>query len=342
MLNGSREGLFLAAIAAARWVSGRARPAGDADAQSVLCRLCGRRGRGRLRAGLSAGNRAPPASCPISTRFPRTCWRAPSRSIIASPANPQGAVADLAYLARLVALARTLRLPGVQRRVLFARSTRRRRRAGMLEAGGAGLRQCGRVPVAVEALEPAGAARRLCGRRPDLPRALSRIAQRRSAAGAGADAARRDRRLWRRGACRGQPPALFGRNSISPTRSSATATAIAGRPAASSSGSTFRRMAATRRSTLRLWQRSGAAGRARPLSGARAGRRQQSGPRLYPRRMVHDQRDHRRGAASPRRGAGLRAARCRSIDRGSRQSGLPFRRIARRVAPAAARIGGSR
>ena len=47
------------------------------------------------------------------------------------------------------------------------------------------------------------------------------------------------------------------RNSISPTRSSATATATGGRPAASSSGSTSRRRAATKRSTLRLWKEAG-------------------------------------------------------------------------------------
>src|SRR6202034_495628 len=37
----------------------------------------------------------------------------------------------------------------------------------------------------------------------------------------------------------------------------------------------------------------------------RAGRRQQSGRRLYPRSHGAEQRDHRRGAASPRRGVGL-------------------------------------
>ena len=39
VLNGSREGLFLAGIAAERWANGRARPPGDPDAQSVLRRL---------------------------------------------------------------------------------------------------------------------------------------------------------------------------------------------------------------------------------------------------------------------------------------------------------------
>ncbi len=39
VLNGTREGLFLAAIAATRFVAPRAGKTGDADSQSVLCRL---------------------------------------------------------------------------------------------------------------------------------------------------------------------------------------------------------------------------------------------------------------------------------------------------------------
>src|SRR6185437_5241890 len=49
VLNGTREGLFLAGCAARR-------QSGSADPQSVLCRLCCWRARGRLRAGLSAGD----------------------------------------------------------------------------------------------------------------------------------------------------------------------------------------------------------------------------------------------------------------------------------------------
>ncbi len=54
---------------------------------------------------------------------PTTCSRAPSRSISPRPSNPQGAVASAAYLARLVGLGAPLRLPGVRRRMLFAKST---------------------------------------------------------------------------------------------------------------------------------------------------------------------------------------------------------------------------
>ncbi len=39
VLAGTREALFLAAIAAKRWVTDRSRQTGDPDSQSVLCRL---------------------------------------------------------------------------------------------------------------------------------------------------------------------------------------------------------------------------------------------------------------------------------------------------------------
>jgi aspartate/methionine/tyrosine aminotransferase len=105
VLNGSREGLFLAAIAATRWVSGRrGRPA-------VLLP-------NPFYAAYSAGALA--AGCePVFLPATKTTAFLPDlnalsgellgRTIaiyIASPANPQGAVADKDYLARLVALAR--------------------------------------------------------------------------------------------------------------------------------------------------------------------------------------------------------------------------------------------
>ena len=57
VLNGTREGLFLAAIAAKRWVGAARGPAGSAYSQSVLRGVFRRRDCRRLRAGLSAGNR---------------------------------------------------------------------------------------------------------------------------------------------------------------------------------------------------------------------------------------------------------------------------------------------
>jgi aspartate/methionine/tyrosine aminotransferase len=105
VLNGTREGLFLAALAAKNWVSPRAgRPA-------VLIP-------NPFYAAYAAGAIA--ADCePIYLPTTRETGFLPdldalpdellARTVafyIASPANPQGAVADRAYLGRLIALAR--------------------------------------------------------------------------------------------------------------------------------------------------------------------------------------------------------------------------------------------
>ncbi|HVU43461.1 MAG TPA: aminotransferase class I/II-fold pyridoxal phosphate-dependent enzyme [Xanthobacteraceae bacterium] len=105
VLNGTREGLFLAALAAKNWVSPRAgRPA-------VLIP-------NPFYAAYAAGAIA--ADCePIYLPTTRETGFLPdldalsdellARTVafyIASPANPQGAVADRTYLARLIALAR--------------------------------------------------------------------------------------------------------------------------------------------------------------------------------------------------------------------------------------------
>ena len=182
------------------------RPAGRADAQSVLCGLFGRRGRRRLRAGLSAGDRAPPAFCPTSMRSATTCLARTVAFYLASPSNPQGAVADGAYLRGLPALARRHGFL-IFSDECYCEIYSDQPPPGMLEAAGAGLRQRRGVPLAVEALEPARSARRLRRRRPALPRRLSRAAQRRRAAGAGAGAARRHRGLRRRDPRRGEPRA---------------------------------------------------------------------------------------------------------------------------------------
>ena len=167
---------------------------------------------------------------------------------LASPSNPQGAVADEAYLARLVALARRFGFLVFADECYCEIYLNGRAPHGMLEASAAGFRQRRGVPLAVEALQPAGAARRLRRRRPPLPRPLRRAAQHRGAAGAGAGAGgRRSRPMATRPMSR-RTASSTSRNSISPTRSSATATATSVRPAASSSGSTSARTAATRRS----------------------------------------------------------------------------------------------
>src|SRR5438067_1713884 len=105
VLNGSREGLFLAAIAAARWVSGRrGRPAMllpnpfyaayAAGAVTANCEPV-------YLPAMAATGFLPDLETLSEELLARTV-----AFFIASPANPQGAVADRAYLARIVALAR--------------------------------------------------------------------------------------------------------------------------------------------------------------------------------------------------------------------------------------------
>ena len=164
---------------------------------------------------------------------------------IASPSNPQGAVANRAYLDKLAGSRPPLRLPGVRRRMLLRDLQRASagRHAGSRRAR---LRQRGRVPLAVQALEPARPARRLRRRRPPLPRGLISSC-----------AISRRRRCRARRSTSPSPPMATRRmcgktarsirpSSISPTRSSATATATSVRPADFFSGSTSRNTAAAR------------------------------------------------------------------------------------------------
>jgi N-succinyldiaminopimelate aminotransferase len=105
VLNGTREGLFLGAIAAARYVPQRA------DKPAILIP-------NPFYAAYSAGAAA--AGCepvylpttretgflPDLNAIDEALLRRTVAFFIASPSNPQGAVADEAYLARLVAMAR--------------------------------------------------------------------------------------------------------------------------------------------------------------------------------------------------------------------------------------------
>ena len=134
VLNGSREGLFLAAIAAARFVGGRrGRPA----------MLIPNPFYAAYAAGAVAANCEPvylPATAatgflPDLDALPEELLARTVACFIASPANPQGAVADLAYLARLVGLARRYGF------LLFSDECyseiyTRQAPAGMLEAAG--------------------------------------------------------------------------------------------------------------------------------------------------------------------------------------------------------------
>jgi N-succinyldiaminopimelate aminotransferase len=105
VLNGSREGLFLAAIAAARWVTGRrGRPA----------MLIPNPFYAAYAVGAVAANCEPvylPATAetgflPDLDALSEDLLARTAAFYIASPSNPQGAVADVGYLRRVVALAR--------------------------------------------------------------------------------------------------------------------------------------------------------------------------------------------------------------------------------------------
>ena len=182
-------------------------PAGDPDAESVLRRLRGRRDRRQLRAGLPADDRG--------ERLP-----ARSRFAVRRPAPPHGRV--LPRLARQPAgLGRRSGLSrhgwwswrGASASCCSATSATRRstpstRPPSALEAAGPDFRNVIVFQSLSKRSNLPGHAGRLRGRRPAVPGALPRPAQRRLPAGAAAGATGRDRGLWRRGACRGEPPAL--------------------------------------------------------------------------------------------------------------------------------------
>src|SRR5712691_2006450 len=110
VLSGSREGLFLAALAATRWVSGR--PADGRHGRPAM--LIPNPFYAAYAAGAVAADCEPvylPATAatgflPDLDTLTEELLARTVAFFIASPANPQGAVADLAYLERVVALAR--------------------------------------------------------------------------------------------------------------------------------------------------------------------------------------------------------------------------------------------
>lgn len=105
VLNGTREGLFLAALAARRWVSPRPGPPVMLIPNPFYAVYA---------AGATAANCEPvylPATAatgflPDLDRLSEDVLRRTVAFYVASPANPQGAVAGRAYLDRLIALAR--------------------------------------------------------------------------------------------------------------------------------------------------------------------------------------------------------------------------------------------
>ena len=134
VLNGSREGLFLAAIAAERWASGRVgRPA------MLIPNPC----YAAYAAGAGAANCEPvylPATAatgflPDLDALSEELLSRTVAFFIASPANPQGAVADLAYLERIVTLARRFGFL-VFSDECYSEIYTQHAPAGILEAGG--------------------------------------------------------------------------------------------------------------------------------------------------------------------------------------------------------------
>jgi len=134
VLNGSREGLFLAAIAAAGWVGGRrGRPA----------MLIPNPFYAAYAAGATAAHCEPvylPATAatgflPDLDALSDELLARTVALFIASPANPQGAVADLAYLTRIVELARRFGFL-VFSDECYSEIYTRDAPAGMLEAAG--------------------------------------------------------------------------------------------------------------------------------------------------------------------------------------------------------------
>ena len=110
VLNGSREGLFLAAIAAERWATGRLAERRLGHPAMLIPNPF----YAAYAAGAVAANCEPvylPATAatgflPDLDTLTEELLARTVAFFIASPANPQGAVADLAYLERVVALAR--------------------------------------------------------------------------------------------------------------------------------------------------------------------------------------------------------------------------------------------
>ena len=105
VLNGSREGLFLAAIAAARFVEAKR----GVPAMLIPNPFYAAYAAGAVTAGCEPVYLPAVATTGFLPDLDALSEELLSRTVaffIASPANPQGAVADLAYLSRIVALAR--------------------------------------------------------------------------------------------------------------------------------------------------------------------------------------------------------------------------------------------
>jgi N-succinyldiaminopimelate aminotransferase len=134
VLNGSREGLFLAAIAAARHVGNRR----GAPAMLIPNPFYAAYAAGAVAAQCEPVYLPATAATGFLPDLDALSEELLARTVaffIASPANPQGAVADLTYLSRIVALARRFGFL-VFSDECYSEIYTRRAPAGVLEAGG--------------------------------------------------------------------------------------------------------------------------------------------------------------------------------------------------------------
>ena len=134
VLNGSREGLFLGAMAATRWASGRrGKPAMLIPNPFYAAYAAGAVAAGCEPVYLPAT--AATGFLPDLDALPEELLARTVAFFIASPSNPQGAVADLPYLKRIVALARRFGFL-VFSDECYSEIYTRHPPAGILEAGG--------------------------------------------------------------------------------------------------------------------------------------------------------------------------------------------------------------
>ncbi len=104
VLNGTREGLFLAAIAASRWVTPRANPAVLIPNPFYAAYAAGALAAGCQPVYLPATRAT--GFLPDLTALDEALLARTVAFYLASPSNPQGAVADRAYLEKVAGLAR--------------------------------------------------------------------------------------------------------------------------------------------------------------------------------------------------------------------------------------------
>ena len=184
-----------------------------------------------------------PAICPISTRWrasPTSC-AAPAAFFLCSPANPQGAVASADYIRQGAGAGARIRLHAVLRRVLLGDLHGASRRPAACEVAAATPERFKNLVV----FNSLSKRSNLPGMRSgfaagdgDFLETLAEIRNLDGAADAGADAACLGRGLVGGAARRRSSARPIAPSSTCATSCSRAASAIAGRPAASSCGST--------------------------------------------------------------------------------------------------------